>query len=119
MFGPVNVAQLPAETDVVIVGGGIVGVSSAYELSKRGLRVTLLEKGTVAGGQSGRNWGFIRQQGRAPEELPLMIQANGIWSRMEGELDTDIEWTQGGNLRLAALRLRFVKKIRTSEESAA
>jgi glycine/D-amino acid oxidase-like deaminating enzyme len=97
----VNEGQLPAETDVVIVGGGIVGVSSAYELSKRGVRVTLLEKGTVAGEQSGRNWGFIRQQGRAPEELPLMIQANGIWSRMEGELDADIEWTQGGNLRLA------------------
>jgi glycine/D-amino acid oxidase-like deaminating enzyme len=97
----VNTSQAPAETDVVIVGGGIVGVSSAYELSKRGLRVTLLEKGTVAGEQSGRNWGFIRQQGRAPEELPLMIQANGMWSRMEGELDADIEWTQGGNLRLA------------------
>jgi glycine/D-amino acid oxidase-like deaminating enzyme len=97
----VNGGQPPAETDVVIVGGGIVGVSSAYELSKRGLRVTLLEKGTVAGEQSGRNWGFIRQQGRAPEELPLMIKANQIWSRMEGELDADIEWTQGGNLRLA------------------
>jgi glycine/D-amino acid oxidase-like deaminating enzyme len=97
----VNEGQLPAETDVVIVGGGIVGVSSAYELSKRGLRVTLLEKSSVAGEQSGRNWGFIRQQGRAPEELPLMIRANQIWSRMEGELDADIEWTQGGNLRLA------------------
>jgi glycine/D-amino acid oxidase-like deaminating enzyme len=92
---------LPAEADVVIVGGGIVGVSSAYELAKRGLRVTLLDKGSLAGEQSGRNWGFIRQQGRAPEELPLMIHANGIWSRMEGELDADIEWTQGGNLRLA------------------
>ena len=97
----VNGGRLPVETDVVIVGGGIVGVSSAYELSKGGLRVTLLEKGTVAGEQSGRNWGFIRQQGRAPEELPLMIQANRIWARMEGELDADIEWTQGGNLRLA------------------
>jgi glycine/D-amino acid oxidase-like deaminating enzyme len=85
----------------VIVGGGIIGVSSAYELSKRRLRVTLLEKGAVAGEQSGRNWGFVRQQGRAPEELLLMIQANGIWSRMESELDADIEWTQGGNLRLA------------------
>jgi glycine/D-amino acid oxidase-like deaminating enzyme len=92
---------LPAEADVVIVGGGIVGVSSAYELAKRGLRVTLLDKRSLAGEQSGRNWGFIRQQGRAPEELPLMIHANGIWSRMEGELDADIEWTQGGNLRLA------------------
>jgi glycine/D-amino acid oxidase-like deaminating enzyme len=85
----------------VIVGGGIIGVSCVYELSKRGLRVTLLEKSAVAGEQSGRNWGFVRQQGRAPEELPLMIQANGIWSRMEGDLDADIEWTQGGNLRLA------------------
>src|ERR1700681_551168 len=96
-----NTGPMPAEADVVIVGGGIVGVSSAYELSKRGLRVTLLEKGDVAGEQSGRSWGFIRQQGRAPEELPLMIQANGIWAQMEGELDADIEWTQGGNLRLA------------------
>ena len=92
---------LPAEADVVIVGGGIVGVSSAYELAKRGLRVTLIDKRSLAGEQSGRNWGFIRQQGRAPEELPLMIHANRIWSRMEGELDADIEWTQGGNLRLA------------------
>jgi glycine/D-amino acid oxidase-like deaminating enzyme len=97
----VNRGQPPAETDVVIVGGGIVGVSSAYELSKRGVRVTLLEKGTVAGEQSGRSWGFIRQQGRAPEELPLIIKANQIWSGMEGALDADIEWTQGGNLRLA------------------
>ena len=68
----------------MIVGGGIVGISTALELATRGLRVTLLEKGTVAGEQSGRNWGFIRQQGRVPEELPLMIRANGIWSRMEG-----------------------------------
>jgi glycine/D-amino acid oxidase-like deaminating enzyme len=93
--------SLPPETDVVIVGGGIVGVASAYELAKRGVRVTLLEKGAVASEQSGRNWGFIRQQGRAPEELPLMIQANGIWARLEGEVDADIEWTRGGNLRLA------------------
>jgi glycine/D-amino acid oxidase-like deaminating enzyme len=96
-----NSGLLPAESDVVIIGAGIVGASTAYELAKRGLRVTLLDKGSVAGEQSGRNWGFIRQQGRAPEELPLMISANGIWSRLEGELDADIEWTQGGNLRLA------------------
>jgi glycine/D-amino acid oxidase-like deaminating enzyme len=55
----------------------------------------------VASEQSGRNWGFIRQQGRAPEELPLMIRANAIWSRLEDELGADIEWIQGGNLRLA------------------
>jgi glycine/D-amino acid oxidase-like deaminating enzyme len=115
----VNRGLLPAQADVVIVGGGIIGASSAYELSKRGIRVTLLDKGNIGGEQSGRNWGFIRQQGRAPEELPLMITANAIWSRMEGELDADIEWTQGGNLRLAddeATAARYAAWAKIGEE---
>jgi len=91
----------PSEADVVVVGGGILGVASAYQLARRGLGVVLLEKGQIGGAQSGRNLGFVRQQGRAPEELPLMIASNALWRRLEDELDADLEWTQGGNLRLA------------------
>ena len=62
--------------DVAVIGGGIAGCASAYYLARRGLRVVLFEKGEIAGEQSGRNWGFVRQQGRDPREIPLMIECN-------------------------------------------
>jgi glycine/D-amino acid oxidase-like deaminating enzyme len=86
------------DADVVIVGGGIAGTSSAWHLARRGLRVVLCEKGVVGGEQSTRNWGFVRQQGRDPAELPLMMESNAIWRRLERELNADLEWIQGGNL---------------------
>ena len=98
---PPTTAPLPARTDVVIIGGGIVGVAAAHRLAGRGLAVLLLEKQAIAGEQSGRNWGFVSQQGRAPAELPLMVAANRLWCRMSAELGVDIEWVQGGNLALA------------------
>ena len=57
---------------------------------------------TVHGEQSRKNWGFVRQQGRDPSELPLMMESNRFWRGLEAELGADIEWVQGGNLALAA-----------------
>lgn len=88
--------------DVVVVGAGIVGCSAAYFLARRGLSVAVVERGSVHGEQSRKNWGFVRQQGRDPSELPLMIESNRLWRGLEAELGADIEWTQGGNLALAA-----------------
>jgi glycine/D-amino acid oxidase-like deaminating enzyme len=98
---------LPGEADVVIVGGGIVGCAAAYYLARRGLRPLLLERGEVASQQSGRNWGFVRQQGRDPLEVPLMLEANRIWRGLSAELGTDVDWVQGGNLALAATAERM------------
>lgn len=86
------------QADVVIVGGGIAGVSTAYELAKRGSRVVVCEKGEVGAEQSTRNWGFVRQQGRDPAELPLMMESNKIWQGLERELNADLNWIQAGNL---------------------
>ena len=63
----------PAVCDVVVIGGGVIGVMTAWFLAERGLRVTLCEKGRIAGEQSSRNWGWVRQQGRDPAELPIKI----------------------------------------------
>ena len=90
------------QADVVVVGAGIVGCSAAYFLARRGLRVAVVERGAVHGEQSRKNWGFVRQQGRDPSELPLMIESNRLWRGLEAELGADIEWVQGGNLALAA-----------------
>ncbi len=57
-------APLPKASEVVIIGGGVIGVTTALFLARRNISVTLLEKGRIAGEQSSRNWGWIRQQGR-------------------------------------------------------
>jgi glycine/D-amino acid oxidase-like deaminating enzyme len=90
------------DADVVVVGAGIVGCATAYYLARRGVRVVVFERSLVPGEQSRKNWGFVRQQGRDPAEVPLMMESNRIWRGLERELDADVEWTQGGNLALAA-----------------
>jgi glycine/D-amino acid oxidase-like deaminating enzyme len=89
------------DADVVVVGAGIVGSAAAYYLARRGLRVVVLERGAVPGEQSRKNWGFVRQQGRDPVEVPLMMESNRIWCGLEKELGADVDWVQGGNLALA------------------
>ena len=93
--------------DVVVVGAGIVGCASAYYLARRGVQVVLLEQGDTIGEQSRKAWGFVRQQGRDPAEVPLMMASNQLWRELEHELEADIEWVQGGNLALASTTERM------------
>jgi glycine/D-amino acid oxidase-like deaminating enzyme len=95
-------AALPKDTDVVVIGAGIIGVMTAWELAKSGLRVVVLEKGRVAGEQSSRNWGWIRSQGRDPAELPIMAEAASMWRQMADEIPEDIGLRQCGVTYLAA-----------------
>ncbi len=93
--------ELPREADVVIIGGGIVGAAAAYYLGKRGKSVALLEKGTIAGEQSSRNWGWVRQNGRNLKELPLGILSRKLWEGLEDELGRPLGWAQCGNIDIA------------------
>lgn len=93
--------MLPTEADVVVIGGGIVGASIAWEIAKRKGNVVLLDKGKIGFEQSSRAWGFVRQQGRDPAEVPMMMAGNKIWQELEAELGEDIEWVQAGNLKIA------------------
>lgn len=94
-------ASIPARVDVVVIGGGIVGVSTAFFLAEKGVSVALREKGHVAGEQSSRNWGFCRQQGRDPRELPLMIEALRIWRGIDRLVEGDTGFRQAGVMALA------------------
>jgi glycine/D-amino acid oxidase-like deaminating enzyme len=92
---------LPKAVQAVIIGGGIVGCSAAYFLARAGVSVLLCEKGRIAGEQSGRNWGWVRQQGRSPVELPMMMRSLRIWQGLAADLNEDVGFTQGGSLYLA------------------
>ena len=91
----------PDAADVVIIGGGILGVSTAWFLAQDGVDVVVCEKGHIAGEQSGRNWGWIRKQGRDVRELPMMIESHRIWKSFEEETGEDVGYTEGGCYYLA------------------
>lgn len=87
------------EFDVAIIGGGIIGCATALNLSRAGLRVCVFERQTIASEQSSRAWGFIRQQGRHPAELPLAQEALELWGEFaETKEGKSTELTVGGIL---------------------
>jgi len=101
---------LPGVVDVVVIGGGIAGVATSYFLAKHGLKVLLCEKGRVAGEQSSRSFGWIRQQGRDWAELPVMMESNRIWRGLAAETgEADLAFTESGCYYLAESEAALAK----------
>ncbi|MGO4352468.1 NAD(P)/FAD-dependent oxidoreductase [Rhizobium sp. RAF36] len=96
-----HASPVPESSEVVIVGGGVIGVSTALFLAARNIQVTLLEKGRIAGEQSSRNWGWIRKQGRDADELPIVMEACRLWQQLAEECGEDIGLRQAGVTYLA------------------
>jgi glycine/D-amino acid oxidase-like deaminating enzyme len=94
-------SALPAETDVVVIGGGVIGVCTALFLARQGVRVLLCDKGRVAGEQSSRNWGWVRQQGRDPAELPIVMESLRLWQQLQADTGRDLGYAVGGVMFLA------------------
>ena len=90
--------QLPSHADVVVIGGGIVGVCTAYYLAQRGVSVALVEKSGIAHEQSSRNWGWVRTMGRDVAEIPLAIASLKLWDAWGDQLKHDTGFTRAGIL---------------------
>ena len=103
-------------SQVVIIGGGIVGCAAAYYLARRGVSVILLEKSVIGAEGSGRNAGGVRQQCRDPRELDLSIASVRMWESLEQELGFDVEYNQGGSIRLAATEARLAELERQRQQ---
>lgn len=94
-------AELPKRSEVVVIGGGIIGVTTAMYLAERGVEVTLCEKGGIAHEQSGRNWGWVRVMGRDPGEIPLGLASQREWDRMAELTNADLGYRRSGILYVA------------------
>ena len=86
---------------VCIVGGGIVGLASAYELASRGAEVTLLEKGHLGSGSTDRAVGGIRAQFSRPENVRLSLASMASWEAFEERFGVDVGYRREGYLFLA------------------
>ena len=93
---------MPASPDVVVIGGGIVGAATAYELARRGVAVTLLEAESLAFGATGRNLGYIWvHTRRAGPELDLVMDTVGRLPGLADELGADFGLKRNGGLIFA------------------
>jgi glycine/D-amino acid oxidase-like deaminating enzyme len=88
--------DLPHRTSVVVIGGGIAGISTALFLAQKGIPVVVCEKGQVGAEQSGRNWGWTRVMGRDEREIPLGMEALRQWRRMDEVVGAATGFTQCG-----------------------
>jgi sarcosine oxidase subunit beta len=87
--------------DIIIVGGGVNGVATAYNLVKRGMsRVIVLEKSYPGAGATGRCGGGIRQQWGLKENVVLARESVRIFENLSAELGFNIFFRQGGYLML-------------------
>jgi glycine/D-amino acid oxidase-like deaminating enzyme len=100
-------AELPKAVDVVVIGGGIIGTSTALELVEQGLRVALCEKGGIGHEQSSRNWGWVRISRRDPREVPLMAESLRIWADLNRRTGRETGFKKAGIVFTCATEAAF------------
>ncbi|WP_122448910.1 NAD(P)/FAD-dependent oxidoreductase [Pseudomonas viridiflava] len=90
----------PQKSDVLIIGGGFMGSSSAFFLRQHGRSVTLLERDQIGQYASGVNFGNVRRQGRFLGQLELSNRSWALWKRLPELIGEDLEFIPSGHMRV-------------------
>ena len=98
MRDPVGSARLPDTADVVVVGGGCMGTSTAWHLARRGLGVVLLEKSHVAAGATGHSGALVRQHYEARIGIRLAKESLAFFRRFKEETGFSCDFRTTGFL---------------------
>lgn len=97
------------DADVIIVGGGIIGCSLAWQLSKLGQRVLILERKDIASGAAGATDGVVGYHTKKPgKQMDLAVQSIAMFRTLGRELDEDIEYGfQAGGMQPVEDKLQW------------
>jgi sarcosine dehydrogenase len=113
-------SDLPTSAKIVIIGGGIVGCSTAYHLGKMGLTdVILLERGKLTSGSTWHAAGLVGQLRSSANITQLLGYSVALYDKLEAETGLATGWKRNGGLRLAcnAERWTEVKRQATTAKS--
>ncbi|CAJ5350479.1 FAD binding domain protein [Burkholderia pseudomallei] len=105
-------------TEVLVIGGGLIGCSTALHLARRGVTVRVIEKDYVARHASGVNAGGVRTLGRALPELPLSIAAKRLWHALPELVGSDGGFRPVGQIRVAETEEQLAR-LRTRRDTVA
>jgi len=88
---------------VVIIGGGLMGLSAAFHLRRADptVPVTVLERARVGAAASGASAAGVRVMGRDPAERALALESLARWPDLDRELDGETRYRRDGGLRVA------------------
>lgn len=90
-----------SRADVIVIGGGLHGCSTALHLARRGVKVTLIEKDHVGRHASGVNAGGVRRLGRHVAEIPLSVASMELWHRIADLVDDHCGFESHGQVKVA------------------
>lgn len=111
--------SLPTSSKVVIVGGGIVGCSTAYHLAKMGIETVLLERKKLTSGTTFHAAGLVGQLRTNANVTQLLGYSIDLYNRLESETGQATGWKMNGGLRIACNEERWteVKRQATTAHS--
>ncbi len=113
--------NLPKASEIVVIGGGFLGTSTAYQLAKRGVQVTLVERNEIGRQASGTNWGYVWVQTQpAGQALTLALASSQMYETLADELSFDIEYVQCGGMMVLEEEedLEAAEKVVASQREA-
>lgn len=90
-----------AAFDVVVVGGGLHGLSAALHLARAGRKVALVERRWTGRHASGATAAGVRTLGRDIAEIPISLEAMAMWHRIEAIVGDDCGFHAHGQMRVA------------------
>lgn len=93
--------MLPRSADVVVVGGGIIGMSVAYHLGAHGVRALVLERGRLGEGSTAKSSGGIRRLFATEPAVRLSVESVRFWERFEADTGYRLDWRRVGYLLVA------------------
>jgi len=102
-------------TEVLIIGAGLMGASTALQLAMRGCQCVVIDKASPGRHASGSNAGGLRQLNRDVAEIPLTVEAARMWRHIESLVDSDCDTRFTGQLRVAENQSDLIKLQQRAE----